>query len=155
MPLYFAYGSNMATRQMAERRIPFDVVGTGRLDGYRVAFTRRSVRTHTGVADIIPQRGSVVWGVLYELGDAAVPILDRKEGHPWAYERRVIHVRRNGSPEERAFTYRVSVREDSEVAPSSAYLEAMLEGAREHSLPREYVDLVEGLKGRWLTGSCS
>src|SRR5262245_8995283 len=130
MPLYFAYGSNMATRQMAARGVPFETVGRGSIEGYRVAVTRRSIRTHTVVADIVCEQGSVGWGVLYEIGDDAVPILDRKEGHPWAYERGVIQVSPDrGGPEVPAFTYRVNAREHGEVAPSSAYLELMLEGA--------------------------
>ena len=150
MPLYFDYGSNMASGRLADRGIPFRVLGRARLDGYRLALTRRSVRTGTGVADIVVDPGSSVWGVLYELDDDAVAELDRKEGLPWAYSRRPVEVHPNGSGAEAAFTYVVSRREDDEVAPSSEYLESILDGAREHRLPAGYVASLESLRRRWL-----
>jgi len=54
-------------------------LGVARLDGYRLAFTRRSVRTGSGVADIVGAPGSTVWGVVYEIGEEDLAALDRKE----------------------------------------------------------------------------
>jgi gamma-glutamylcyclotransferase (GGCT)/AIG2-like uncharacterized protein YtfP len=61
--------------------------GVARLDGYRLAFTRRSIKTGTGVADVIHASNETVWGVLYEIEDEELPAIDRKEGYGWAYTR--------------------------------------------------------------------
>jgi hypothetical protein len=54
-------------------------LGAARLADHRLAFTRRSVKTGTGVADIVPAPGETVWGALYELGDGELAAIDRKE----------------------------------------------------------------------------
>jgi cation transport regulator ChaC len=143
--MYFAYGSNMASRVLAGRGIHFCSVDKARLDGYRLAFMRRSIRTGTGVADIVPDSAAEVWGVVYELADRDVDELDRKEGRPWAYEHRAVQVALGGDTPVPAFTYVVSQREPEEVPPSGAYVEAILEGAREHGLPPAYIALLESL----------
>jgi gamma-glutamylcyclotransferase (GGCT)/AIG2-like uncharacterized protein YtfP len=125
------------------------VLGPARLDGYRLAFTRRSAKTGTGVADIVADLSSAVWGALYDISEECASQLDRKEGHPWAYARRDVHVHLNGVAHEAAFTYAVSQPEDDEVPPSETYIESMIEGARERSLPSEYVAFLESLRKRW------
>src|SRR5580704_18310032 len=97
---YFAYGSNMAPSVMAQLCPGHRILGVAWLDGYRIAFTRRSVRTGTGVADIVEERGSTVWGVVYEVGEGGFASLDRKEGHGWAYVRESFTVRLESGAEQ-------------------------------------------------------
>src|SRR5678815_4539637 len=103
--LYFAYGSNMATEVMASKCSDISVLGPARLAGYRLAFSRRSIRTGTGVANVVSDAGSSVWGVLYEVSDRCLESLDRKEGYPWAYDRRAIDVTLESGERLRALTY--------------------------------------------------
>jgi gamma-glutamylcyclotransferase (GGCT)/AIG2-like uncharacterized protein YtfP len=133
--VYFAYGANMADAVMAAHCPGHVLVGVGELPGHRFAFSRRSVRTGTGVADVVPDPASSVWGVVYEVDDLAA--LDAKEGAGWAYERYPVTVRL-GSEEREALTYRVMQPEPAEVRPSDEYLARILDAGAERGLPDAY-----------------
>lgn len=138
--LYFAYGSNMAAETMARLGPGHRFAAAAELRGHRIAFTRRSVRTGTGVADIVAAAGHSVWGVLYELDPPMLAALDEKEGNGWAYERSWVQVHPDG--EDRAcdaLAYSVIARESDQVRPSDEYLHALLRAARERALPDSYV----------------
>jgi len=142
---YFAYGSNMAPNVMARLCPEHRFLGVARLDGYRIAFTRRSVRTGTGVADIVAEAGSTVWGVLYEIGEGDVAILDRKEGHGWAYVREPFTVRLESGAEQQAVAYTVRTKESSPVRPSRAYVGSLVNAARERELLASYIRHLEAM----------
>jgi len=139
--VYFAYGSNVDAVEVDGRTAPS--LGVARLDDHRLAFTRRSVRTGTGVADVISAPGEVVWGVLYELEPDQVSALDAKEGLGWAYGRVSRRVRTPAGEEVDAFLYTVLHKEAEQVPPSDAYLARLLRGARRHGLPADYVQALE------------
>jgi gamma-glutamylcyclotransferase len=143
--LYFAYGSNMATEVMASKCSDISVLGPARLAGYRLAFSRRSIRTGTGVANVVSEAGSSVWGVLYEVSDRCLESLDRKEGYPWAYDRRAIDVTLESGERLRALTYVVDQPEPDEVKPSSDYAKGLVAAAEEQGLPAGYVDSLRAL----------
>lgn len=65
MLLYFAYGSNMNVNQMAFHCPDAEPVDTLRLMNYRLAF--RDNGSGTGVATILPERGSYVDGILWRI----------------------------------------------------------------------------------------
>jgi AIG2-like family len=139
--LYFAYGSNMASSQLAAWGTHHRALGAAELPGHRIAFLRRSIRWQAGAADIVPDPRDSVWGVLWELpfgtGD-----LDRKEAAGDAYRRRAVTVRLNGETVT-AMAYEVIEKEPREVPPRREYLDLMLAGAREHGLPETWLQRIE------------
>jgi gamma-glutamylcyclotransferase (GGCT)/AIG2-like uncharacterized protein YtfP len=153
--LYFAYGRNMGSVAMELACPGHRFLGAAELRGHRLAFTRRSVRTGTGVADVVAAAGKSVWGALYELDRLALAALDEKEGAGWAYERRAVRVVPDGARdagragagqrEVEAFAYAVIERDGEHVAPSREYVEALLGGARERGLPDDYVAALAAL----------
>jgi gamma-glutamylcyclotransferase len=136
---YFAYGSNMASDVMARLCPRHRYLGSARLDDHRLAFTRRSVRTGTGVADVVPAPGQAVWGALYEIGDDELAALDRKEGYDWAYTRVTLPVRPAGGPGRPALVYTVAAKQTPEILPSREYVDRIIAAARERGLPGEYI----------------
>jgi gamma-glutamylcyclotransferase (GGCT)/AIG2-like uncharacterized protein YtfP len=143
---YFAYASNMAAETMARLCPGHRFAGAAELPDHRLAFTRRSVRTGTGVADIVPVAGRSVWGALYEVDEAMLARLDEKEGNGWAYERRAACVRLAGAHGERdAQVYSVIAPQQAEVAPSPEYLQGLLDAARERALPDAYVAAIAAM----------
>lgn len=78
---YFAYASNMASAVIARLSPRHRYLGVACLADYRLAFTRRSVRSGTGVADVVWAPGKHVWGVLYEISEDELAAIDRKEGY--------------------------------------------------------------------------
>ncbi len=140
---YFAYGSNMSEQVMTDKCPRHRFLGAAKLPGYRLAFTRRSIRTGTGVADVVEQDGGAVWGALYELNDDDLAVLDRKEGYGWAYTHLPVLVQLGDGSEHEAVAYTVIEKQAREVPPSPTYLEGVIRAARERGLPEEYIGLLE------------
>ena len=146
---YFAYGSNMAGPVMQAACAKHRFLGPARLPGYRFAFMRRSVRSGTGVADILPDFEVCVWGALYELERDRLGALDRKETLGSAYEHLDVVVLTGDGASHGAMAYSVIAKEPVEVRPSLAYVEGLIEGARERSLPEDYLASLQALVERW------
>src|SRR5690349_7591150 len=112
----------MAAEVMASHCPTHRVIGVAELRDHRLAFRRRSIRTGTGVADVMPAPGHSVWGVLYELDDSELPALDAKEGAGWAYDRvRVTVWLEAGGERVEAVAYRVAQPESTPITPSDDY----------------------------------
>jgi cation transport regulator ChaC len=138
--LYFAYGSNMDEEQMRAHCPTFRRVDSACLHGHRLAFTRRSVVSGTGVADVVAAPRGGVWGVLYEVSGGDLEALDRKEGNGWAYVREQKRVTLAADRSVRSATvYTVLAKERSEVPPSREYLERLIAAAEDHGLPGDYI----------------
>jgi cation transport regulator ChaC len=144
--LYFAYGSNMDEQQMRAHCPTFRRVDSACLQGHRLAFTRRSIVSGTGVADVVAVADGAVWGVLYELGDGDLEALDRKEGSGWAYarEQKSVALATDRSAR-RAIVYTVLTKEPSEVPPSHEYLERLIAAAEDQGLPGEYIATIRAV----------
>ncbi|HLM49566.1 MAG TPA: gamma-glutamylcyclotransferase family protein [Solirubrobacteraceae bacterium] len=135
MPAYFAYGSNMHPAVMAAWCEAARPQGAARLEGFRLAFTRRSRRWRAGGADVLPAPAGEVWGVLFEVSPADLDALDAKEfAAQSGYRRRVVEV--SGR---RAVTYEVIDKAPAEMPPRRAYVELLIEGARAHELPEMWI----------------
>jgi gamma-glutamylcyclotransferase (GGCT)/AIG2-like uncharacterized protein YtfP len=138
---YFAYASNMASDVITRLCPQHRYVGIACLVDHRLAFTRRSVKTGTGVADVVQAPGETIWGVLYELVDDELTALDRKEGYGWAYTRVILPVQLEADGlEYTAVTYTVISKEPTEIPPSRQYLGKVIAAARERELPHQYVE---------------
>jgi gamma-glutamylcyclotransferase len=146
---YFAYGANMSAVMMHANCPEHRFLGPALLAGHRLAFTRRSVRTGTGVADVIADAGSGVWGALYRLSPGDLEQLDRKEGAGAAYVHKTVSVRGAGGAARSALLYTVHVKEPAEVQPGAAYVRLLIDGARERGLPESYVASLELLMDVW------
>lgn len=139
MPLYFAYGSNMSPRQMAERCPGARPLGPARLEGWRFHITTR------GSATIIPGERDEVHGVVWRCEPWHLHRLDAYEGVRWRnYRRRWVEVHHTAGSSV-ALTY-VSSRIYRGVARSDYVLTAVLPGGRAFSLPETYLDEI----AKWL-----
>ena len=146
---YFAYGSNLASRVIEAWCPGARFVGPARLDGFRLAFLRRSSRWKAGAADVVEAPGHAVWGALYAVTRAELEALDRKEFvADSGYRRRTVTVLLDGD-EQRAATYEVVDKAHDELSPRSDYLALMLEGAHERGLPPDWIAELEALPARF------
>jgi gamma-glutamylcyclotransferase (GGCT)/AIG2-like uncharacterized protein YtfP len=84
MILYFAYGSNLNAEQMARRCPGARFVGRYELQGWRLVFRKFA---DIEPADLIDD--SVLGGV-WEITALHLRALDRFEGHPVTYRRRLM-----------------------------------------------------------------
>ncbi|MCP1335225.1 gamma-glutamylcyclotransferase family protein [Futiania mangrovi] len=137
MGLYFAYGSNLLRRQMAERCPAARGLTVARLEGWRFLINER------GVATIAPADGQTVIGALWELTGACEAALDRFEGvADGKYEKRIVPVIADSGTRHDALTY-VDLRR-THGKPYPGYLDTrVLPGAREWGLPAPYLAMLE------------
>lgn len=142
---YFAYGSNMQRATFESRRgmKPREARG-GRLAGYRLVFDLPVGPGERGVANLAPDDTAHTYGVLYRITPGELEVLDRTEGVDRGYYRRdEVGVERLDAEETViAWTY-VSGHGTVGRKPSLRYMGLLLEGAREHGLPAEYVRVLE------------
>lgn len=97
------------------------------------------------MADAVRAPGRGVWGVVYQVSRKDLAALDRHEGHPWAYWRRLMSVLLpTGRGRLRAWCYFVWERE-GEGVPGAEYLSTILRGALVHGLPGAYIRRLKSL----------
>jgi gamma-glutamylcyclotransferase (GGCT)/AIG2-like uncharacterized protein YtfP len=142
--VYFAYGANLDVRRFRRRCPGGTVLGRARLPDYQLGFTRYSRAEKGGVADIVPEPGAEVWGVLYEIDEACFRTLDEYEGAPRAYRREPVSVIDEAGAPHDAVAY--IANKTGAFAPSRQYLALIARGARDHGLPDDYVRAIEQVR---------
>ena len=125
---YFAYGSNM-NRLRAGLRIPGALdIGRAELPDWKVI--------ERLYADAVPAKGKTAEGVLYRIGDEELATLDRYEGYPAVYDRKVVTTIWRGRPV-RAWVYvmtETSVRNRTGLRYPEWYRILCRDGAKDHRL---------------------
>jgi hypothetical protein len=89
-------------------------------------------------------RADAAWGVVYEIDAADWEALDRCEP---GYARVAIEVESDDGERISATTY-VAVRVSEDAVAWEWYRQLIVEGAREHGLPEDYVAVLEALPAR-------
>jgi len=136
---YFAYGSNMCASIFVERRGMRPSTATwGWLEDHRLSFDLPVGPGERGVANIVCEAGARTCGVLYRITAEESERLDRSEGVPAGFYRRVPVTISTRDGTIAAFTYQSSYASAGR-KPSARYIGLLLDGAREHGLPAEYV----------------
>lgn len=131
----------MHPRQMAKSSPAAQVVGPGLVEGFRLTFGVYSGSWKGGAANIMPDEGGRVWGVVWEIPEEDVAKLDTFAGHPTYYRHDEVVVRVAGSLET-CGTYRIA-HQHAFVKPDEAYLQLLRSAIREQGLPIEALDLLE------------
>jgi gamma-glutamylcyclotransferase (GGCT)/AIG2-like uncharacterized protein YtfP len=139
---YFAYGSNLKLSRMRERVPAAEVVAPALLRGRRLTLDKRGA-DGSGKANLAPDRGALVWGVVYAFRAETWTALDAFEPD---YERVEVAVELSGVAL-RAVTY-ASERITRDPVPHDWYKRLIVEGAREHGLPAEWIARLEALPAR-------
>ncbi|MBN2205666.1 MAG: gamma-glutamylcyclotransferase [Thermoleophilia bacterium] len=146
---YFAYGSNLSVDQKMFRTGAIRRAVRCRLPGYRFAFNKRMAAGEGMYANVVRDDAATVWGVAYLCDDDAVAELDRFEGVSWGhYRREQVEVVTDDGEVLEALTYVAGQRYvGDEGWPLPHYLRMILDGARDHGLPEEYIEHIEELGG--------
>lgn len=133
---YFAYGSNLTLARMRSRVDGARAEGVACLRGYRLAWDKLGA-DGSGKANLRRDAGSRVWGVVYAFEAHRWPELD---AHERGYERfeALVTLADAAIP---AQTYR-SARLTRE-PPFAWYRELVVEGARAHGLPEDWLRALE------------
>jgi len=143
---YFAYGSNMCPAIFLERRGMRPLATRPAfIDGFVLAFDIPVGPGERGVANLLVAAEARVHGVAYLLTTADAEHLDRTEGVPRVYRRDSVEIGCAEGELLAGFTYRSTISAAGR-KPSARYLGLLLEGARLHGLPADYVRRLELLE---------
>ena len=125
-----------------------------KLEGYQFAFTKKSNWDSklsrgsriNGKANISENNDSMVWGVLLDLTESEVEKMDDSEGtESGHYFRKTVEVITD-SGIVKAITY---VAHDDKLIPNTAplewYLNHVLDGAKYHNLPEDYIESIQAM----------
>jgi gamma-glutamylcyclotransferase len=144
---YFAYGSNMHDSALRDRRRirPFEW-RAGRIAGYRLRFNLDGrPKGKAAPANICPDPGGEVWGVLYRITRRDLLRLDSTEGVPGRGYRTVwlTAVDLDGN-HVTAATY-CAEGKPADGKPSLRYMTLLREGARAHGLPEHWINHLDSV----------
>ena len=135
--LYFAYGSNINLDQMSYRCPDASVMGPVTLEGWELLFRRG------GFATIAPKEGEKVTGLLWSITQSCERSLDRYEGYPQFYDKRMVTVRDSEGRSLSVMAYIMDDRFREPMLPTESYYNGILEGYQQNGLP------VSALKKAW------
>jgi gamma-glutamylcyclotransferase len=135
----FAYGSNMCSGRFRDYKVLPEGAGCAALlREYHLRFNKLSRKDQSGKANIEIHPGGQVWGVLYSIPDADLKTLDSGEGR--GYYRSRLPICCNDGRTIGAWVYLAcEPSTDPSIRPYSWYKRFLVEGAREHALPPEYI----------------
>jgi len=133
--LYFAYGSNLDADQMRSRCPSAIPRFKARLDHHRLDFTHYSKRWQGGAADVVAHIGSEVWGLVYEMSDRELRVLD---GFESGYERVQLDVIDDGRALHPVTSYSVVFKQ--RFAPTDLYLGKILAWGEHWQFPADYLE---------------
>ncbi len=138
--LYFAYGSNMLTGRLKERVPSSEKIATARLPGYKLSFHKQGT-DGSGKCSIQKDADSAVFGIVYDIDPGEKPILDSIEGPGYKQDYITVYTE-NKTLEPYTYIARKDFREDL-LNPYSWYRTLVLEGAIEHQLPDDYIEMIK------------
>lgn len=139
----FAYGSNMCSGRIRDYKVtPLGPARAALLEDFTLTFNKRST-DGSGKANVSQSPGESVWGVLYEIPITDLPKLDDGE-QGYVRESATVLV---GSEQIIAWLY-IAKQPDATIRlrPYSWYKRFIVEGAREHVLPPDYIAGLEGIE---------
>lgn len=129
---YFAYGSNMDSGQMRKRCPGAELVSVGTISGWRFRINTR------GVATIVPQDESTVYGIVWRLSKADEQTLDRYEGvGRGLYAKRTMEVRLGDGRRLKPFLYLAKDTQPGTARPG--YMHGIVAAAISNGFPSSYV----------------
>lgn len=147
---YFAYGSNMNSKQMQERCPGSKPLIPATLKDYRLTERKK--------ADIDPEPGSVVYGEMYEITEEHITNLDNKEGYPTCYTKKEVEIETAEGETYQAFTYIMTPEKKAHrdgIPYKDDYRECCSKGAQECGVPNEFDCVTIIAYGTLMTGECN
>jgi len=139
--LYFAYGSNLDEGQIKFRCPDSKPKFKARLDGFRLDFTRYSPKWQGGVADVVDDPGSLLWGFVYDLTKDDLKKLDDYEEGYYKEKINVIYRKKNIE----VYIYKV-INKQPYIQPSEKYINLIIKSAKKYRFHKHYIKFLMTFK---------
>jgi cation transport regulator ChaC len=131
-----------------KKRVPeAELVGRARVARCSLRFHKRST-DESGKCNLFKTglESDEAYGVLFEIPESQIALLDEVEGLGKGYERAEIQVIRPDNEIVDAFAYIATADAiDPALAPYDWYRDLVISGARQNELPEPYVQLIEAV----------
>ena len=145
---YFAFGANMHDSAFRDRRgmQPCEW-RAGKICGYRLRFNLDGwPRGKSAPANLSPDSGAEVWGVMYQITRRALVVLDATEGVPgWGYRHLWTEAQDTQGNKLQVVTY-IADGKAVDGDPSLRYITLLRDGARAHGLPEHHLQFLDEVK---------
>ena len=127
---YFAFGSNMDKKRMEIRTHESSDRQKGIMEDWKLVFNKiKRERKGSGYANIVPEYGSIVEGIIYKVSEDAIRILDKWEGVPIAYHKKTMLVENINKESVNCIVYIANhSRTNNSLKPEKKYLNHLLAG---------------------------
>lgn len=128
--VYFAYGSNMDLQNLERLKVKVFKIEKAILMNYKLVFNVVNENvTGAGYANIIPQSGSSVEGIMILTDKTSIQYLDKYEGFPFLYQKLYIEVFSGNNHSQEAMVYVGNpLRTEEGLKPAKDHLNHILQG---------------------------
>ena len=137
----FVYADNLNLTQLKRRAPEHKILERAYLPDHTIHFCRWSTQWRCGLASITPSQGDRVWGIILEVTEEDLKILDEFEGDvpQGAYRHLQVSVVTEAGEKQLVTTH--AANPIGKFKPKPHYLDWILKGVAHWKLPDECVDL--------------
>lgn len=140
---YFAYGSNMLRERLEKDRLgSLEDLGIGILYKYKIKFNKQSL-DGSGKTNLIQDDNSQVFGVIYKLSEEQISALDKFEP---GYSRITLDIKIGEVFVDMETYIAQKDKINNNLLPTKEYLGYLIQGAKEHDFPLDYIHFLENTK---------
>jgi len=143
---YFAYGSNMAQARLQRRLASARRIGPAVLPSYRLMFNVASSKDGSAKCNAMLSNdpADLVRGILFDIDEADLPLLDCHEGVGVEYRSALLEVDLEEDGTREALIY-LGLSLTDTLQPFNWYKEHVVRGALENRFPEDYVTRIRAV----------
>jgi len=115
---------------MIDRKVEFTDMQKGIMRDWKLVFNKISDENNSvGFANIVPEHGSTVEGIIYKVNENTIQTLENKEGVPNHYHKKIMPVENSNKEFVDCMVYIANhSKTDNSIKPKKEYLDHLLEG---------------------------
>jgi gamma-glutamylcyclotransferase (GGCT)/AIG2-like uncharacterized protein YtfP len=137
---YFAYGSNMDMSRLSTRGVNPITRSKGTLKNWKLKFNKKASAGDWSFANIEPSEGDSVEGLVFDIKEGDLKLLDKFEGAPRHYRREILIVE-TYTEEINCITYIAQPEHIVEgLLPQKDYIQFLINGSK--MLSEEYQEML-------------
>ena len=138
---FFVYADNLNPTQLEKRAPEYKFLFKAYLPDHTIGFPRFSSQWRCGLASVIPLQGERVWGVVFEMTNEDLKILDQFDGEvpQGAYRHLEANVTTEGNQKELVTTH--TAQPIGKFKAKEHYLDFVVKGVNHWKLPDECLEM--------------